>query len=122
MRGLRRLNAAFIGVLVVGLSLGPARAYTTTGGPAARTTQAAAERSDGPVDIAFAHVAAHVADLGVARADVADLAVASSYRSDESGVTHVNLTQRYRASKCSAPRRRSTWPKTARCCSSGTAW
>ena len=35
-------------------------------------------------------------ELGVTRADVADLVVTSRYRSAHSGVTHVNLNQRFR--------------------------
>jgi extracellular elastinolytic metalloproteinase len=47
-------------------------------------------------DIAFRHVRANAADFGVTRADVADLAVMSSYASDHSGVRHVNLAQQHR--------------------------
>ena len=49
----------------------------------------------GPVDVALSYVDANAADLGVTRADVADLFVTSSYRSSHNGVTHVNLNQRF---------------------------
>jgi extracellular elastinolytic metalloproteinase len=49
----------------------------------------------GPVDVALGYVDASAAALGVTRADVADLAVTSSYRSSHNGVTHVNLNQRF---------------------------
>ncbi len=48
------------------------------------------------LSIALDHVTTNAADLGVTRADVANLAVTSSYRSSASGVTHVNLNQRFR--------------------------
>jgi hypothetical protein len=51
--------------------------------------------SSDPVTIALDHLAANAADLGVTRADVADLARVSSYESSHSGVTHVNLNQRF---------------------------
>ena len=38
----------------------------------------------------------HAAKLGVTRADVADLAVTSEYRSAHNGVTHVNVSQRHK--------------------------
>jgi extracellular elastinolytic metalloproteinase len=54
-----------------------------------------AGRSAGdPVDAAIRHVQENARDLGVARSDVADLAVSSSYRSSHTRVTHVNLSQR----------------------------
>ena len=46
--------------------------------------------------IALSHVRANATELGVTTADVADLVVASSYRSAASGITHVNLNQRFR--------------------------
>ena len=48
------------------------------------------------LSIALDHVTTNAADLGVTRADVANLVVTSSYRSTASGVTHVNLNQRFR--------------------------
>jgi extracellular elastinolytic metalloproteinase len=47
------------------------------------------------VAVALAHVRANAADLGVGAADVAELRVATAYRSAHNGVTHVNLNQRY---------------------------
>jgi extracellular elastinolytic metalloproteinase len=51
--------------------------------------------ADDSVGIALAHVRANADDLGVAPADVRELAVSSSYTSRHNGVTHVNLTQRH---------------------------
>jgi extracellular elastinolytic metalloproteinase len=62
--------------------------------PGATSAQDAA--SDDAVGIARAYVEKNAADLGVTRADVADLVVTSAYRSRHNGVTHVNLNQRYR--------------------------
>jgi extracellular elastinolytic metalloproteinase len=47
------------------------------------------------VGIAQSYVRENAAELGATRADVADLFVTSAYRSAHSGVTHVNLNQRY---------------------------
>jgi len=44
--------------------------------------------------------------LGVTRADVADVSVTSKYTSSHRGITHVNLNQRYRASRSSGDTRR----------------
>jgi extracellular elastinolytic metalloproteinase len=55
----------------------------------------AADAQD-PLATAIDHVDRNAGDLGVTRADVADLAVTSRYRSSHSGVTHVNLNQRFR--------------------------
>jgi len=44
-------------------------------------------------DIAFAHVEDNVEDLGVTAEDVAELVVASAYRSQHNRVVHVNLRQ-----------------------------
>jgi extracellular elastinolytic metalloproteinase len=57
---------------------------------------AAANAAADPLDVARDHVNENAADLGVTRADVTDLAVTSRYRSAHSGVTHVNLNQRFR--------------------------
>jgi hypothetical protein len=62
--------------------------------PAADTGTASSAEA-GPVDVALSYVDANAAELGVTRADVADLFVTSSYRSSHNGVTHVNLNQRY---------------------------
>jgi extracellular elastinolytic metalloproteinase len=60
------------------------------------TPQLAADtQGDGPVAIARSHVADNAASLGVGAADVSDLRVASSYRSSHTGVTHVNMNQRF---------------------------
>jgi extracellular elastinolytic metalloproteinase len=47
-----------------------------------------------PEEVALAHLRDDPAGVGLERADVADLAVASSYTSTHNGVTHVNLNQR----------------------------
>ncbi len=48
-----------------------------------------------PVDIAIAYLRAQAATYGLDGSDVADLAVTSSPRSAHTGVTHVNLNQRF---------------------------
>src|SRR5688572_6607191 len=48
------------------------------------------------VATAVAHVQANPAELEVTRADVADLAVTSAYKSAHNGVTHVNLNQHHK--------------------------
>ena len=75
----RRMVAAATGSIVAMALLTPA--------------MAAAQPGDA-VDTAVRHVQENASDFGVARADVADLAVSSSYRSRHNGVTHVNLIQR----------------------------
>ena len=47
------------------------------------------------LDSALAYVNSHPADLGVTSADVADLYATSIVKSRHSGVTHVNLNQRF---------------------------
>ncbi|MGH3113623.1 MAG: hypothetical protein ACRDOP_09160, partial [Gaiellaceae bacterium] len=76
--------SVLVGVLVVALALVP-------GATSAPDTEGA-----DAVATAFAYVDENAAKLGVTRADVADLAVTSAYRSRHNGVTHVNLNQRYR--------------------------
>jgi extracellular elastinolytic metalloproteinase len=49
-----------------------------------------------PLDVARGHVDRNAARLGVSRADVGDLFATSRYRSSHSGITHVNLNQRFR--------------------------
>ncbi len=56
--------------------------------------QSAGETS--PDDIAIDHVQKHADDLGVDPADVSELFVVSSYTTEHTGVTHVNLGQRYK--------------------------
>ena len=58
--------------------------------PAADTETASSTEADA-VGIALSYAAVNAAELGVTSADVADLAVTSSYKSSHSGVTHVNL-------------------------------
>ena len=48
-----------------------------------------------PLDVALSYLDKNAAELGVTRADVTDLVVTSKYRSTHSGVTHVNLNQRF---------------------------
>ncbi|MGH3018686.1 MAG: M36 family metallopeptidase [Gaiellaceae bacterium] len=57
---------------------------------------AQAAGAEDALGIALSHVRENAAELGVTSADVADLFVTSSYTSSHSGVTHVNLNQRYR--------------------------
>ena len=54
-----------------------------------------AQSSVDALDVALSYVDKSAAELGVTRADVADLVVTSNYRSSRNGVTHVNLNQRY---------------------------
>ena len=49
-----------------------------------------------PLDIALSYLSENAAAVGVTPADVDDLFVTSITRSKHSGVTHVNLNQRYR--------------------------
>jgi extracellular elastinolytic metalloproteinase len=49
-----------------------------------------------PDDIAVGYVQVQAEDFGVSRGDVADLGITSSFVSAHSGVTHVNVQQRYR--------------------------
>ena len=51
--------------------------------------------TDDAVAVAVAHVERNAAELGVTRADVADLVVTSAYETPHNGVTHVNLNQRH---------------------------
>ena len=74
---------------LVALALVPGSMSATEGG----STTAAAEAD--PVGIALDYARTNAAELGVTRADVADLFVTSAYESSASGVTHVNLNQRY---------------------------
>jgi extracellular elastinolytic metalloproteinase len=54
-----------------------------------------AQSSVDALDVALTYADKNAAQLGVTRADVADLFVTSNYRSSHNGVTHVNLNQRY---------------------------
>jgi hypothetical protein len=51
--------------------------------------------ADDALQVALAYVDRHPAKLGVTRADVADLFATSTVKSAHSGVTHVNLNQRF---------------------------
>ena len=51
--------------------------------------------STDPLDVALSYLDKNAAELGVTSADVADVYVTSNYRSAASGVTHVNLNQRF---------------------------
>src|SRR5262245_30961493 len=48
-----------------------------------------------PDDLAIDYVRQHADRLGVSREDLNDVYVLSSYASEDNGVTHVNLNQRY---------------------------
>jgi hypothetical protein len=48
-----------------------------------------------PEDLAIDHVQQRADDLGVNAKDVSDVVVLSSYTSQHTGVTHVNLLQRF---------------------------
>jgi extracellular elastinolytic metalloproteinase len=64
----------------------------------ALATPAATARADAvqeSVELALAHLQENAVELGVGRADVAELRVSSAYRSRHSGVTHVTVTQRH---------------------------
>jgi extracellular elastinolytic metalloproteinase len=55
----------------------------------------AAQAQASPRDTALRHLSENAAALGVERADVAELAVTSEYRSRHNGITHVNVNQRH---------------------------
>jgi extracellular elastinolytic metalloproteinase len=61
--------------------------------PLIASNQAPAQQSDS--DDAFDYVNDNAARLGVTRADVGDVFVTSKYTSSHSGITHVNLNQRF---------------------------
>jgi extracellular elastinolytic metalloproteinase len=63
------------------------------GCPAVATAQVGAADAR---DIALDHIRDNAGDLGTTRADVAELAVMSSYRSSHNRVTHINVNQRHR--------------------------
>ncbi|MCI0580726.1 MAG: M36 family metallopeptidase [Chloroflexi bacterium] len=48
-----------------------------------------------PLEIALAYLNSHYDELGLARADVADIVVSDIYTSDHNGTTHIYLQQRY---------------------------
>ena len=61
--------------------------------PGSMSAESAA--STDPSDVALSYLDKNAAQLGVTSADVADVFVTSNYRSAHSGVTHVNLNQRF---------------------------
>ena len=64
--------------------------------PASDSGSAADAAAGDAFDTALAYVSANPADLGVTSADLADLYATSTVKSRHSGVTHVNLNQRFR--------------------------
>ena len=81
--------ATFASVIAAALVLVPSSLSATDSGAA--STAAA----DDALQVALAYVDAHPARLGVTGADVADLFATSTVKSARSGVTHVNLNQRF---------------------------
>ena len=79
----RCLRAAAVAGAIVAAAVCPAVATAQVGAADAR-------------DIALDYVRDNAGDLGTTRADVAELAVMSSYRSSHNRVTHVTLNQRHR--------------------------
>jgi hypothetical protein len=85
------------------LIIGAAAALVISGAaiaaPAASGENAASDLESSaladPDDIAINYVRQHAASLGVDPQDVSDLTVLSSYASQHTGVTHVDLAQRY---------------------------
>ena len=79
----RCLRAAAVAGAIVAAAVCPAVATAQVGAADAR-------------DIALDYVRDNAGDLGTTRADVAELAVMSSYRSSHNRVTHVTVNQRHR--------------------------
>jgi hypothetical protein len=73
---------------------GAAFAAPAAGGDTADSAESTA--SANPDELAIDYVRQHAASLGVSAEDVSDVFVLSSYTSQHTGVTHVNLLQRYR--------------------------
>lgn len=95
----RRSRAVTIGILVIGMPLWTSGANAAAGDEAVGenaqpVVQDATQAPGDPVGIALDHLRDSPGEFGVSGADVADLAVASSYRSSHNGVTHVNVNQR----------------------------
>jgi fungalysin metallopeptidase (M36)/fungalysin/thermolysin propeptide/PA domain-containing protein/immune inhibitor InhA-like protein len=63
------------------------------GGSTGSAPESAADAN--PDDLAIDYVRQHADRLGVSREDLNDVFVLSSYASEDNGVTHVNLNQRY---------------------------
>ncbi len=79
----RCLRAAAVAGAIVGVAVCPAVATAQVGVAEAR-------------DIALDYVRSNAGDFGTTRADLAELAVMSSYRSSHNRVTHVSVNQRQR--------------------------
>lgn len=81
----RKLLAAFVGVATLTLGL--------AGSAASPATARSSTKGLSPVQIAIDHVQENHESFGVGAADLADLTVTDSYRSNHTGVTHVYLRQ-----------------------------
>jgi extracellular elastinolytic metalloproteinase len=92
----KRSTGAALAAVLVALLLVPAPMLAADsrgdGGAADRSTSVSVDEA---VDIAIDHVQRNAAEHGVETADVAELVVASAYRSRHTRVTHVNLNQRH---------------------------
>jgi extracellular elastinolytic metalloproteinase len=75
------------------LAVATALVSLVLGSVAANAAMAAQGSRDDARDIAFRYIRDHAADFGVTPADVAELAVTTSYRSKHNRVTHVNVQQ-----------------------------
>ncbi len=91
-----------LGALIALLTAGLPTTTAAEASPAAAAdraepeiVQAGTRGADDPVQIALDHLRGDPAAFGVTGADLSGLAVASSYRSAHSGVTHVNVNQRH---------------------------
>jgi hypothetical protein len=92
MRLKPRSALVMAGAALVALALVPGSLSSNDAGSSAE----AATSSDGPaLDAALAYVDANPAALGVTGADVSDLFATSIVESRHSGITHVNLNQRF---------------------------
>ena len=76
-------------IAVIALALVPSSMSASDSGTAS------AQATDDALDLALRYVRANPAALGVGSADVRDLYATSTLRSAQSGVTHVNLNQRF---------------------------
>ena len=76
-------------IAVIALALVPSSMSASDSGTAS------AQATDDALDLALRYVRANPAALGVGSADVRDLYATSTLRSAHSGVTHVNLNQRF---------------------------
>ena len=92
MRLQPRRGLAMLGAAVVALALVPGSMSSNDAGSGG---QASANVDESALGTALAYVDANPAALGVTSADVSDLGATSVVRSKHSGVTHVNLNQRF---------------------------